>query len=208
GDGRGRPRVHGDLGRGLRRAGTQRARTPDLGSTRVRRPLPATDRRSRAAPLAPRGGTRDGRAVCVARDPRARIPAAAALAAFVRDGTFGVARLERESMTDSTTFDLQRDLDQLCVDTIRTLSMDAVQRAASGPPGTPMAMAPVVYALWQHRLRFDPDDPIWPNRDRFVLSAGHASMLLYSLLHLAGVKAVDPRYEVLGSPSVTLDDIR
>jgi transketolase len=100
------------------------------------------------------------------------------------------------------------DIDRLCVDTVRTLSMDAVQRARSGHPGTPMAMAPVVYALWQHHLRFDPDDPIWPNRDRFVLSAGHASMLLYSLLHLTGVKAVDPRYEVLGSPSVTLEDIR
>src|SRR5262250_2647206 len=101
-----------------------------------------------------------------------------------------------------------RDLDQRCVDTIRTLSIDAVQRAASGHPGTPMAMAPVVYALWQRHLRFDPDDPIWPNRDRFVLSAGHASMLLYSLLHLTGVKAVNPEYETLGTPAVTLDDIR
>src|SRR5262247_3617194 len=85
-------------------------------------------------------------------------------------------------------------LDTLCVNTIRTLAMDAVQQANSGHPGTPMAMAPVVYALWQERLRFDPDDPIWPNRDRFVLSAGHASMLLYSLLHLTGVKAVNPEY--------------
>src|SRR5262249_47276495 len=82
------------------------------------------------------------------------LPAPPALAAFWRDGTLRVARLERKSMTDPATFDLQRDLDQLCVDTIRTLSMDAVQRAASGHPGTPMAMAPVVYALWQHRLRF------------------------------------------------------
>ena len=71
-------------------------------------------------------------------------------------------------------------IDQLCINTIRTLSMDAVQQANSGHPGTPMAMAPVVYTLWQQFLRFDPDDPIWPNRDRFVLSAGHASMLLYS----------------------------
>jgi transketolase len=101
-----------------------------------------------------------------------------------------------------------RDLDQLCIDTIRTLSMDAVQQANSGHPGTPMALAPVAYTLWQRFLRFDPADPIWPNRDRFVLSNGHASMLLYSLLHLTGVQAVDPQYEVLGKPSVTLDDIK
>ena len=99
-------------------------------------------------------------------------------------------------------------LDTLCVNTIRTLAMDAVQQANSGHPGTPMAMAPVAYALWQRHLRFDPDDPIWPNRDRFVLSIGHASMLLYSLLHLTGVKAVNPEYETLGTPAVTLDDIR
>ncbi|MEO6708950.1 MAG: transketolase, partial [Planctomycetota bacterium] len=96
----------------------------------------------------------------------------------------------------------------LCVNTIRTLAMDAVQQANSGHPGTPMAMAPVAYALWQHRLRFDPADPIWPNRDRFVLSMGHASMLLYSMLHLSGTRAVNPKYEVLGQPSVSLDDIR
>src|SRR5262249_42835098 len=99
-------------------------------------------------------------------------------------------------------------LDQLCINTIRTLAMDAVQQANSGHPGTPMALAPVAYALWQSFLRFDPEDPIWPNRDRFVLSAGHASMLLYSLLHLAGVKAVDPDYEILGELSVKLDDIK
>jgi transketolase len=99
-------------------------------------------------------------------------------------------------------------LDQLCVNTIRTLSIDAVQQANSGHPGTPMAMAPVVYTLWQRFLRYDPDHPIWPNRDRFVLSAGHASMLLYSLLHLTGVKSVNPKYETLGTPSVTLDDIK
>jgi transketolase len=99
-------------------------------------------------------------------------------------------------------------LDTLSVNTIRTLAMDAVQQANSGHPGTPMAMAPVAYALWQRQLRFDPDDPIWPNRDRFVLSAGHASMLLYSLLHLTGVKSVNPEYETLGTPAVTLDDIR
>ena len=100
------------------------------------------------------------------------------------------------------------DLDQLSVNTIRTLSMDAVQQANSGHPGTPMAMAPVAYALWQRHLRFDPNDPIWPDRDRFVLSMGHASMLLYSLLHLAGVKAVNPKYETLGDLSVPLDDIK
>jgi len=99
-------------------------------------------------------------------------------------------------------------IDQLCINTIRTLSMDAVQQANSGHPGTPMALAPVAYALWQDFLRFDPQDPIWPNRDRFVLSNGHASMLLYSLLHLAGVKAVNPQYEALGQLSVTLDDIK
>jgi transketolase len=102
----------------------------------------------------------------------------------------------------------QARLDQLVVNTIRTLSMDAVQAANSGHPGTPMALAPVAYCLWQRFLRFDPDDPIWPNRDRFVLSCGHASMLIYSLLHLAGVKAVNPEYERLGELSVKLDDIK
>jgi len=99
-------------------------------------------------------------------------------------------------------------IDQLCVNTIRTLSMDAVQAANSGHPGTAMAMAPVVYCLWQRFLRFDPDDPIWPNRDRFVLSIGHASMLLYSMLNLCGVKAVNPKYEMLGELSVKLDEIK
>jgi transketolase len=98
-------------------------------------------------------------------------------------------------------------MDVLAVNTIRTLCMDAVQKANSGHPGTPMGMAPVAYTLWQRFLRFDPDDPIWPNRDRFVLSAGHASTLLYSLLHLTGVQAVDPAYEVLGEPSVKLEDL-
>ena len=86
--------------------------------------------------------------------------------------------------------------------------MDAVQKANSGHPGTPMAMAPVAYCLWQQFLNFDPDDPIWPNRDRFVLSIGHASMLLYSLLHLAKVKAVNPEYETLGELSVPLEDLK
>jgi transketolase len=94
------------------------------------------------------------------------------------------------------------------VNTIRTLSMDAVQAANSGHPGTAMALAPVVYTLWQRHLRFDPEDCIWPNRDRFVLSVGHASMLLYSMLHLTGVKAVDEQYETLGAPTVSLDDIK
>jgi transketolase len=98
-------------------------------------------------------------------------------------------------------------IDQLCINTIRTLSMDAVQAANSGHPGTPMALAPLVYCLWQRLLRFDPENPIWMNRDRFVLSAGHASMLLYSVLHLTGVKAVNAKYERLGELSVKLDDI-
>ena len=99
-------------------------------------------------------------------------------------------------------------IDEICVNTIRTLCIDAVQQANSGHPGTPMAMAPVVYTLWQDFLRFDPDDPIWPNRDRFVLSAGHASMLLYAMLHLTGVTAVDEQYERLGTPTVSLDDLK
>src|SRR5689334_10090213 len=100
------------------------------------------------------------------------------------------------------------DIDQLCINTIRTLSIDAVEQAKSGHPGTCMALAPLVYTLWNRVLRFDPQDPIWPNRDRFVLSNGHASMLLWSLLHLTGAKAVNKDYERLGQPAVTLDDIR
>ncbi len=99
-------------------------------------------------------------------------------------------------------------LDQLCINTIRTLSMDAVQQAKSGHPGTPMALAPLVYTVWNRVMRFDPKDPIWPNRDRFVLSNGHASMLLWSVLHLTKTQAVNSDYETLGQPSVTLDDIR
>jgi transketolase len=97
---------------------------------------------------------------------------------------------------------------QRAVNTIRTLSIDAVQAAKSGHPGTPMALAPLVYTLWNRAMRFDPQDPIWPNRDRFVLSNGHASMLLWSVLHLTRTQAVDTDYEVLGHPSVSLDDIR
>lgn len=100
------------------------------------------------------------------------------------------------------------NIDQLSVNTIRTLAMDAIQQANSGHPGTVMGMAPVAFTLWQKFLRFDPADPIWLNRDRFVLSSGHASMLLYSMLFLTGVKAVDPDYEILGAPAVTLDDIK
>src|SRR5689334_3544453 len=100
------------------------------------------------------------------------------------------------------------NLDATCINTIRTLAMDAVQAANSGHPGAPMALAHVAYCLWQKFLRFDPEDPIWPNRDRFVLSAGHASMLLYSMLHLTGVKAVSKEYEPLGEPSVPLEAIK
>ncbi len=99
-------------------------------------------------------------------------------------------------------------LEELSINTIRTLAMDAVQAANSGHPGTPMALAPVVYCLWQCFLRFDPEDPIWANRDRFVLSNGHASMLLYSMLHLTGAKAVNADYEKLGELSVRLEDIK
>ncbi len=100
-----------------------------------------------------------------------------------------------------------QDIDQLAIDTIRTLSIDAVQKANSGHPGTPMSMAPVAYELWQNHLRYDPADPVWPNRDRFVLSAGHASMLLYSLLFLAGVRRVNADYDVLDEPAVSLHEI-
>jgi transketolase len=108
----------------------------------------------------------------------------------------------------AVTAERRSDIDQLCINTIRTLSIDAIQKANSGHPGTPMALAPVAYVLWQRFLRFDPLDPIWPNRDRFVLSNGHASMLLYALLHLTGVRAVDPDYEVVGEASVSLEDIK
>jgi len=111
-------------------------------------------------------------------------------------------------MTKDTFMTTAQDLDTLCINTIRTLSIDAVQAANSGHPGTPMALAPLVYTIWNRVMRFDPQDPIWPNRDRFVLSNGHASMLLWSVLHLTGTQAVNAEYETLGKPSVTLDDIR
>jgi transketolase len=100
------------------------------------------------------------------------------------------------------------EMTELAINTIRTLSIDAVQQAKSGHPGTPMALAPLIYTIWNRVMRFDPEDPIWPNRDRFVLSNGHASMLLWSVLHLTRTKAVNADYEILGQASVSLDDIR
>src|SRR5258707_7080001 len=95
------------------------------------------------------------------------------------------------------------ELDQLSINTIRTLSIDAVQQANSGHPGTPMALAPLVYTIWNRAMRFDPQDPIWPNRDRFVLSNGHASMLLWSVLHLTKIQTVNADYDTLGQTSAT-----
>ncbi|HLN40271.1 MAG TPA: transketolase, partial [Xanthobacteraceae bacterium] len=103
--------------------------------------------------------------------------------------------------------DSHEDIDRLCIDTIRTLAIDAVQKAQSGHAGTPMGIAPVAYTLWQEFLRYDPADPLWANRDRFVLSAGHACMLLYALLHLAEVRRVDGQ-SVADRPAVSLDDIK
>src|SRR5256712_1076488 len=113
-----------------------------------------------------------------------------------------------EAPTDEDKTMTDAELDQLSVNTIRTLSIDAVERAKSGHPGTPMALAPLVYTIWNRVMRFDPQDPIWPNRDRFVLSNGHASMLLWSVLHLTGTRAVNADYERLGQPSVSLEDVR
>src|SRR3989441_11802038 len=95
-----------------------------------------------------------------------------------------------------------KQLDTLSINTIRTLAMDAVQQANSGHPGAPMALAPVAYCLWQQFLRYDPEDPVWPNRDHFVLSNGHASMLLYAMLYLAGVRGINPEYERLGDYAI------
>src|SRR3990167_1101072 len=100
------------------------------------------------------------------------------------------------------------NLAKLSINTIRTLSMDAVEAAKSGHPGTPMALAPVAYVLYNEVLRYDPASPLWPGRDRFVLSCGHASMLLYAALHLSGVKQVGADGRVLDEPAVALDDIR
>jgi transketolase len=112
------------------------------------------------------------------------------------------------AVSDQSVATTGTQLDQLCINTIRTLSIDAVQKANSGHPGAPMGLAPVAYCLWQQFLRYDPEDPLWPNRDRFVLSNGHASMLLYSLLHLAGVRDVAADGKVLSTPAVSLDEIK
>jgi len=115
--------------------------------------------------------------------------------------------IENKSKANSNLMN-KENVVQLAINTIRTLSIDAVQQAKSGHPGTPMALAPLIYTMWNRVMQYDPADPIWPNRDRFVLSNGHASMLLWSILHLTGVRAVDAEYERLGEPAVTLDEIR
>jgi len=111
-------------------------------------------------------------------------------------------------MDDNVVDDSFAAKEKLVVDTIRCLSMDGVQKANSGHPGTPMAMAPVAYTIWSKYLKFDPTAPIWPNRDRFVLSMGHASMLIYSTLHLAGVKEVSNDYHTGERESVNMDDLK
>src|SRR5438105_14471378 len=124
-------------------------------------------------------------------------------------GSKRVGRCRRLSMKTGLTVASERAaIEKLAINTIRTLCMDAVQAANSGHPGSPMGMAPTAYVLWQRFFRFDPDQTIWGNRDRFVLSAAHCSTLLHALLHLTGVKAVNPKYEVLGEPSVTIDDLK
>jgi transketolase len=112
------------------------------------------------------------------------------------------------SATQTVPSQAEREIAQKAINSIRTLSIDAVQQARSGHPGTPMALAPLIYTIWNRVMHFDPKDPIWPNRDRFVLSNGHASMLLWSILHLTQVQAVNAEYERLGHASVTLDDIK
>ena len=112
------------------------------------------------------------------------------------------------STTQKLSPELQQDIDLLSIDTIRTLAIDGVQKANSGHPGAPMGLAPVVYALWQNYLRYDPADPLWPNRDRFVLSNGHASMLLYSMLHLTGVKRADADDKITDKPAVSMEDLK
>src|SRR5271168_1894568 len=111
-------------------------------------------------------------------------------------------------VTTEQTLATGKQLDQLCINTIRTLAIDGVQKANSGHPGAPMGLAPVTYSLWQQFLRYDPADPIWPNRDRFVLSNGHASMLLYAMLYLAQVRGVNPEGERLGEFAVSLDELK
>src|SRR4051812_35228814 len=118
-----------------------------------------------------------------------------------------LAALSQPPVAARIDYPMTQDIDQLAINTIRTLSMDAVQKANSGHPGTPMSLAPVAYELWQNHLRYDPANPVWPNRDRFVLSAGHASMLLYSMLFLTGVRKVDEDYNVLDEPACSLEEI-
>ena len=113
-------------------------------------------------------------------------------------GRPGAARRDAMSTPHLVEPKLAPRIVQLSINTIRTLSIDAVEQAKSGHPGTPMALAPLVYTLWNRVMQFDPQDPIWPNRDRFVLSNGHASMLLWSVLHLTGTRAVNSEYERLG----------
>jgi transketolase len=112
------------------------------------------------------------------------------------------------SMPDASTYREDGSPERLAIDTIRTLAMDAVAKAHSGHIGTPMGMAPVGHTLWSQFLRIDPDKPDWPNRDRFVLSVGHASMLVYALIHLAGIKEIDRDGKPTGAPALSLDDIR
>src|SRR6202789_4261213 len=111
------------------------------------------------------------------------------------------------AVSDQSVATTGTQLDQLCINTIRTLSMDAVQKANSGHPGAPMSLAPVAYCLWQRFMRYDPTDPIWPNCDRFVLSNGHASMLLYSMLHLTGVRDVKDG-KVQAEPSLPIEELK
>ena len=101
-----------------------------------------------------------------------------------------------------------KQIDSLSINTIRTLSIDAVQKANSGHPGAPMGLAPVAYCLWQQFLRYDPADPVWPDRDRFVLSNGHASMLLYAMMYVSQVRGVNPEGERLGEFAVSMDDLK
>src|SRR6267142_228882 len=116
--------------------------------------------------------------------------------------------LPNPALSSEGAFVSQQSIDQLCINTIRTLSIDGVQQANSGHPGAPMGLAAVVYELWQKYLKYDPANPVWPNRDRFVLSAGHASMLLYSTLHLTGVRAYTSEGEVSKEPAISMDEIK
>src|SRR5438105_4734742 len=140
-------------------------------------------------------------AVRLRRGLQARLPQA-----YYRRASISLATNAKRNSSADQRADEDR-LDRLAIDTIRTLAVDAVQKANSGHAGTPMAMAPVAYTLWQQFLRYDPSDPLWPNRDRFVLSAGHACMLLYGLLHLAGVRRI-VGHRITADPAVSLDDIK